>query len=93
MKDREPDYDVALYEMPDQDTVNYYVMNDQVFGAAIDKNSLPGTVNAQTIFGKRHYADVKITASPEELRKFIEKTGKKCFASELATTMKRVPAK
>jgi len=92
-KDRETAYDVAMYEMPEKDTVNWYVMDDQVVGAAIEKKSLPGTVNAQTIFGKRHYADVKITASPEELRKFIEKIGKKCFLSELATTMKRVPAK
>jgi hypothetical protein len=93
MKDRETVYDVALYEMPDQDTVNYYVMNDQVFGAAIDKKSLPGTVNSQTIFDKTRYADVKVTASPEDLWKFIEKTGKKCFLTEHGVTMKRVAAK
>ena len=92
-EDRETVYDVVLYDMPDKDTVNWYVMDDQLIGAAIEKKELPGTVKSRNILRTTRYSEASITASPVELRKFIEKTGKKCFSSELDTTMKRVPTK
>jgi hypothetical protein len=91
-EDGESVYDVVLYEMPDKDTLNLYLMDDQVMGASIQKMDLPGTVKARNSLGATHYSMVNITASAEELRKFIEKTGKKCFSSEFTMTMKRVPA-
>ena len=86
--DRETIYDIALYDMPDKDTLNWYVLDEDAITAAIKKKELAGAFTAEkSAFGRTRNAP-RITASPEEMRKFIEKNGKKCFLSE-PVTMKR----
>ena len=87
------DYEIFMYAMPDADTVNVYFMDNDVIGASVANKELSGSVSATYFFGSAQYSASTIKASPEELRKYIERTGKKCFDSDAWFTLKRARAK
>lgn len=77
-------YVVAKYEVTDDKNLKYWGLDTEFFAKAIENHELKGTVK------KEIFTDVTLDETPENLRKFLEKHGAKCFTKDTGITVKRI---
>jgi hypothetical protein len=77
-------YMIAKYELAADGTLKFWGFDTEFFAKAVESKELKGTIKQEV------FKDVTLDDTPENLRKFLEKHGAKCFMSESEITMKRI---
>lgn len=77
-------YIIAKYDLKNDNTLAFSGLDAEFFAAAVGKKELKGSVK-QEIF-----KDVTLDETADNLKKFLEKHGQKCFTKEAEITLKRI---
>jgi hypothetical protein len=86
-KDGKHVFAIAKYQLSGETSLKVWVLNVEFIAAAVKKKELKGTIKQQQFL-----VDVSLDDTPENLRKFIEKNGAKCFSKEIELKVKKLKA-
>jgi hypothetical protein len=79
-------YAIAKYQLTGDTSLKLWALDNEFFAAAVTKKELKGAVKK-----KEFFVDVLLDETPENLHKFIEKHGAKCFSNkELELKVKKI---
>jgi hypothetical protein len=81
-------YMICWYEYTDPDTVKIYPLDESVIEKAIVAKELAGEIRV-TKKREKMFKTVVITASPDDLAKYLKKHGPKCFFANTPLVYKR----
>src|SRR5262249_54975041 len=74
-KDGKHVFAIGKYQLSGETSLTVSVLDVEFFAAAVKKKELKGTIKQQQFL-----VDVSLDDTPENLRKFIEKNGARCFS-------------
>jgi hypothetical protein len=88
-------YLLLRYEIQAGQRLKIFLINSLAIAKAIEENSLVGVVRRTkpSADGKKpitKYQEIRITASPEQLRAFLKKTGTACFEKKQALEFQKI---
>lgn len=83
-KDGVTKYTIAKYHLADDGTLSIWGLETDFFAAAVENKELKGSIKREL------FTDVTLDETAENLRRFLEKHGAKCFMKETAITVKRI---
>jgi hypothetical protein len=86
-KDGKQVFAIAKYQLSGETSLKVWVLDVEFFAAAVKKKELKGTIKQQQFL-----VDVSLDDTPENLRKFIEKNGAKCFSKEIELKVRKLKA-
>lgn len=75
-------YTLVRYKFVDDDTVRTFLLNTEVLATAIEKHQLAGVVVRDEKSADKRLREVRITAEPAELTKYLKEHGAACFVTE-----------
>jgi hypothetical protein len=77
-------YSIAKYDLKNDSTLSFSGFDAEFFAAAVGRKELKGTIKQEV------FKDVTLDDTADNLRKFLEKHGQKCFTKETDITLKRI---
>lgn len=78
-----PAYHLGKYEVSEHGSATVWALDVDFFAAAVKEGGLKGA-------STRHFKEVKLNDSPENIRKFVEKYGAKCYSRKPTQVVTRI---